>query len=223
MTLDTKRKRGASSHVEERKRAALLAVERHDRVARAYGHDAASACRSVDLGEGLEATGGVTWRKLSTQDRQRLLDLTDGNMSGHYGHKWEEERTGKRKDMASRESRYIVVRSKCDASIAGFCNYRFLVEDDEWVVLYVYELQVREAHRSKGIGRALVEMSTLLARQTGMQGVMLTTLKANEGACRFYKREGFTPSTMDPGVVSPERAEDFDYRILVKLFPKESP
>ena len=81
--------------MEERKRAALLAVERHDRVARAYGHDAASACRSVDLGEGLEATGGVTWRKLSTQDRQRLLDLTDGNMSGHYGHKWEEERTGK--------------------------------------------------------------------------------------------------------------------------------
>ena len=32
--------------MEERKRAALLAVERHDRVARAYGHDAASACRS---------------------------------------------------------------------------------------------------------------------------------------------------------------------------------
>ena len=107
--------------MEERKRAALLAVERHDRVARAYGHDAASACRSVDLGEGLEATGGVTWRKLSTQDRQRLLDLTDGNMSGHYGHKWEEERKNRGRTSRQAErawgaenicSRQIAVRNK---------------------------------------------------------------------------------------------------------------
>ena len=61
-------------------------------------------------------------------------------------------------------------------------------------------------------------MAEDLARQTQLQGVMLTTLKGNHGACKFYEAKGYVPSALDPTLVAPERASEFDYRILVKLF-----
>lgn len=88
----------------------------------------------------------------------------------------------------------LLFASRC---IGGFCNYRFVIED-EWVVLYVYELQVVASHRRKGLGKALLKLSELLASETGMEGVMLTALKCNEGASRFYARENYFPSTIDP-------------------------
>jgi ribosomal protein S18 acetylase RimI-like enzyme len=48
--------------------------------------------------------------------------------------------------------------------MAGFCNYRFVVEDD-WVVLYVYELQVSEKHRRKGLGKGLLQLAEALRRR----------------------------------------------------------
>ena len=44
------------------------------------------------------------------------------------------------------------------------------------------------------------------------------TLKGNHGSCKFYEAKGYVPSGLDPTLLAPERASEFDYRILVKLF-----
>ncbi|UPQ97875.1 N-acetyltransferase [Chloropicon primus] len=219
-----RRRTGKSGWMEGRLREAAAAVERQNVVARAYAEDAEEIVASSSAGGALSEKGfgveaGVTWRRLGAGDKQALLAMLERNMKGHYpSSTWDRVWQGKKRDMASREARYLILRSRPGSGVAGFCNYRFLVEDEEWIVLYVYELQVSQDHRRRGVGKNLTDLCQLLAERTEMQGVMLTTLKCNEGACRFYEREGFTPSVIDPTVVCPERAAEFDYRILARLF-----
>ena len=220
-TTTMKRKRGSATG--ERLRAAKLAQDRKDRIDRAYSHDAAS-CLSGELGalDGLRIEPGVSWRRLEPSERESVLDLTERNMRDLYGEKWEATtKKEKRRDMASRDARYILVRDpRNDETIVGFANYRFVLED-EWVVLYVYELQVDATQRRKGLGRALLRLSESLAKWTGVEGVMLTTLKRNVGACKFYEAQEYFPSAIDPSLMFPDQADRFHYRILAKLFPPQ--
>lgn len=98
----------------------------------------------------------------------------------------------------------------------GFCNYRFDTED-EWLVLYVYELQIINQYRKKGLGKFLLMMTEKLAEIAQMQCVMLTVLKRNELAESFYTKNGYSPSTIDPSYVYPKNAKKYDYRILQKF------
>ncbi|RPD50127.1 GNAT family N-acetyltransferase [Hymenobacter sediminis] len=52
-------------------------------------------------------------------------------------------------------------------------------------------LAVQEGHRGKGIGRKLVEAGLHYAHTWQVPRIQVTTQLDNEGACRFYLREGF--------------------------------
>jgi len=218
----------------------------HSRVAEAYAWPLAEQVKSL---AGLLALPdfaldfGRTWRKLGSEDKAALLEMTEVNMAAYYGNEWDDALREKRRDMASLQARYIVVREKgaagagaavdddavaghdaaggrsgAAAAVAGFLNYRFVIED-EWAVLYVYELQVAEPHRGKGLGKHLLAMAEALARAGQMQGVMLTALKSNAKAMGFYcKSRAYVPSTIDPTHMFPDQAERFNYRILCKMF-----
>jgi ribosomal protein S18 acetylase RimI-like enzyme len=103
--------------------------------------------------------------------------------------------------------------------MAGFCNYRFVVEDD-WVVLYVYELQVSEKHRRKGLGKGLLQLAEALAKETAMDGVCLTALKGNIPAMKFYQKLEYVAASFDPSVMFPQDADKFGYVIFTKLHPQ---
>ena len=101
-------------------------------------------------------------------------------------------------------------------SVAGFCNYRFVVEE-ELVVLYVYELQISEKHRRRGLGRGLLQLAEDLALNTSMDGVCLTALKGNAPAMKFYQGLGYVAASFDPSVMFPHDADKYDYVIFNKL------
>jgi ribosomal protein S18 acetylase RimI-like enzyme len=60
-----------------------------------------------------------------------------------------------------------------------------------WDSLYVISLAVVPDHRSQGIGSALLRRVVEEALQAGLRSVSLDVALRNEGAIRFYEREGF--------------------------------
>ncbi|KAJ9109692.1 hypothetical protein QFC19_001922 [Naganishia cerealis] len=92
--------------------------------------------------------------------------------------------------------------------LLGFASIRFDTEDtldsQEYedgiraAVVYIYELQVASHARGLGLGRRLLSNCETLGKGTGMQKAMLTCLKKNGQALRFYMHNGYSPDEIDP-------------------------
>ncbi len=54
-------------------------------------------------------------------------------------------------------------------------------------------LSVLESERGNGVGRALTQAASDIAAKAGASTVLVGVAHSNEGALRFYEREGFEP------------------------------
>ncbi len=61
--------------------------------------------------------------------------------------------------------------------------------------LYLEDLIVTEAARGQGVGKALLNATIALARQTDCSGLMWQVLDWNESAIRFYEKFGVRMET----------------------------
>jgi ribosomal protein S18 acetylase RimI-like enzyme len=61
--------------------------------------------------------------------------------------------------------------------------------------MFLYELAVDEPFRRQGIGRALVDRLTALARDAGCYGMWVVTDDDNEAARATYEGTGAVPET----------------------------
>jgi hypothetical protein len=63
------------------------------------------------LGKDWTVELGRSWRKVDARERQSLVEMTWGNMEQYYGgDKWEGTKVEKRRDMANRDARYLIVK-----------------------------------------------------------------------------------------------------------------
>ena len=108
-------------------------------------------------------------------------------MEGPYGSEWPSEEKIKRREMVAPEAQYILVwqfaadciaqnSRKQDAGVEctdgacardcllGFVHYRFVLEED-FPVVYVYELQLESTAQKKGLGKFLMQLIELVARK----------------------------------------------------------
>ena len=112
--------------------AIKLLQARQERIAGAYTFDASScllqeAAFASDsalnwgsgdaggqLGSKLSLEAGLRWRQFSKDEKVRLHELVDANMSQFYDavSAWPRTRSEKRRDMANRDARYILVRDQ---------------------------------------------------------------------------------------------------------------
>ena len=58
-------------------------------------------------------------------------------------------------------------------------------------VAEIETLSVLESERGSGVGQALTEAAAKVARDAGAEAVFVGVAHTNEGAIRFYEREGF--------------------------------
>ncbi len=79
-----------------------------------------------------------------------------------------------------------------DGELAGFAYAHELPRVDGASSVFLYELEVGDRYRRRGIGRALVEAAKRLAGDRGM--FVLTDLD-NEAAQRTYAAAGGEPAT----------------------------
>jgi ribosomal protein S18 acetylase RimI-like enzyme len=65
-----------------------------------------------------------------------------------------------------------------------------LTHPDKGTEMFLYELGVDEAHRGRGIGKALVEALAGLAREHGCYGMWVLTDDDNPAALAAYRGAG---------------------------------
>ncbi|RKP08043.1 acyl-CoA N-acyltransferase [Thamnocephalis sphaerospora] len=138
---------------------------------------------------------------------------------------WPWDEAEKRSELFDAASRFLIVRTRADtaeksAENLGYAMYRFDTEEqmksDAMVpVVYCYELQVAAEARGQGVGRMLMETLERIGQAWQMSKVMLTVLKGNKDAIKFYKALGYAPDEISPDQILPKyRAKRYNYYIL---------
>ncbi|KDQ09251.1 hypothetical protein BOTBODRAFT_531168 [Botryobasidium botryosum FD-172 SS1] len=178
--------------------------------------------------------------ELSVPLRQKIWALFEENMHGYTSSTtFEWNPPSKKKELFHRNSRYLCVSSQGvgeseERVLVAFTMFRFDWEDttEEKVyqeVLYLYELQVSQGYRKLGLGRVLIRDLEAIGIRWQMKKIMLTVLKANQGAILFYDKMGFNLDPISPDFVDPtstgnneeeewvDEDEDCDYKILSKV------
>ncbi len=98
---------------------------------------------------------------------------------------------------AAREAdRFTVVGYFEEGKAVALMGYRILFDLVHGKHLYVDELVVTEAMRSRGLGAVLLKRAEEIARTEGCQGLRLCTGVDNLKGRRFYEREGWAPRAL---------------------------
>jgi ribosomal protein S18 acetylase RimI-like enzyme len=72
-------------------------------------------------------------------------------------------------------------------------------------VVELKSLAVRDEHRRRGVGRALVDQALAVCRVEGARVVTLRTAAADVDNLRFYQRCGFRLTSVEPDAFTPAR------------------
>ena len=94
------------------------------------------------------------------------------------------------------ESSGKVFVAEVDERVAGFISVWAKVksrgiEEKEYEYAYISDLVVLPAHRSLGLGRALLQRAEDYARGQGAEVLRIGVMAKNEGARRLYRSYGF--------------------------------
>ena len=139
--------------------------------------------------------------------------LLKENMQKIYeegGWGWKDSK--KRKELFDEEARFLIAFDD-KAKPIGFSHFRFM-EEDETIVLYIYELQIESEFRSKGLGQHMTRTLELVALRQKMEWVMLTVFKENKSSMHFFMDK--MKYTIDETSPSQNIFESATYEILSK-------
>jgi GNAT superfamily N-acetyltransferase len=78
-----------------------------------------------------------------------------------------------------------------DDTVLGLAVYRWHENTFDGLKFYIDDLVTDEAHRSAGVGRALIVHLEEVARKLGASGLVLDSGTQRARAHKFYFREGF--------------------------------
>lgn len=127
-----------------------------------------------------------TGSTLSAELKDFIFNLTKENMQKLYedapGWGWSD--SNKRRELFDEAARYLVAYTQ-DGEPMGFAHFRFTYESES-EVLYLYELQVAEKYRNKGLGKHLMQTLEIIGFKLSMKWLLLTVFKRNAAALRFY-------------------------------------
>ncbi|TPP67257.1 N-alpha-acetyltransferase 40 NatD catalytic subunit [Fasciola gigantica] len=155
----------------------------------------------------------------NTDSLDDMLNILCDNMKGFYKQSsWKWDTDLKREEAFSPKSWLLICRIRENESsqlplIAGFASFRF-EREMERPVLYCYEIQLRDRYRGRSIGRYLMNILSLIAKNSKMTSIMLTVFKFNERALRFFQNLGFVKDESDPSNF--EGNPKMDYLIMSK-------
>jgi ribosomal protein S18 acetylase RimI-like enzyme len=83
----------------------------------------------------------------------------------------------------------LPLTAECEGEPCGLAWVR--LDDDTRESAHLYQMWVSDAHRRRGIGRALVDAAAAWARLVGARRLELDVTSNNEAAVRLYEGAGF--------------------------------
>jgi ribosomal protein S18 acetylase RimI-like enzyme len=158
-------------------------------------------------------------REMEDEDREWCFDVTKGNMMEVYERTWGWDATEKRRELNNGAARFVLARDAKTRAPVAFVHFRFEKEDEDVdaPVGYVYELQCEPTHQRRALGETLVKIVETVSKRLGMDAVVLTVLKENVGAYKFYtEKMGYGVDALSPDD-GPEGGSSH-YLILSKRF-----
>eukprot|EP01114_Cavostelium_apophysatum_P009050 TRINITY_DN22128_c0_g1_i1.p1 TRINITY_DN22128_c0_g1~~TRINITY_DN22128_c0_g1_i1.p1 ORF type:complete len:225 (-),score=46.78 TRINITY_DN22128_c0_g1_i1:31-705(-) len=162
-------------------------------------------------------------QKLSDELFEWIFSLFCTNMKSIYEGSWGWDERKKREEMREEDAKYIVAFDRQTKNAVAFLAFRFIMEDDLRLVAYCYEIQVSDVARGKGLGKFMMQILELVGKKNGMNWAMLTTLKNNIEATKFYtKHLNYKVDESSPELCDPKNASTYTYQILSKLIGKPS-
>ncbi|WVQ83014.1 hypothetical protein IAT38_005152 [Cryptococcus sp. DSM 104549] len=106
----------------------------------------------------------------------------------------------------------VELKDDDEQGLLGFAEFRFdteeTMEGSDVEVVYCYEVQLQPQTRGAGLGKVLMDLIDEIGKRRGMAKTMLTCLKSNTSALRFYEKSGYTPDEIDPTRVAAEYSDD---------------
>ena len=101
--------------------------------------------------------------------------------------------------LLARPNEKVIIAIEAGEAV-GYLNYELIDRPASYYkypqkLLHVHALSVREAHRSRGYGEALMQCAIERGRAFGATRITLEVYSFNTGAIRFYERIGFAPMT----------------------------
>ena len=104
---------------------------------------------------------------------------------------WEPKRAAVALAQAIESDDACVLVAEADRALVGFCiGYQDLHSVRFGHRVWVEDLAVDPAHRSLGVGKALLDAAKDWARERGATHLELDSAEARADAHRFYEREG---------------------------------
>merc|ERR1712150_416695 len=127
---------------------------------------------------------------LDETTKKWLMDLLTKNMKTLYEESdWGWKESSKREEMFDDRAWYLMARSNSTedpGKLIAFAHFRFDMDyDDE--VLYVYEIQLEDSEKKKGLGKFMMQVLEIMAFKADMRKIMLTCFKHNPAAQKFFK------------------------------------
>ena len=94
--------------------------------------------------------------EMTPEEKDFIMDLLTKNMKSLYEQsEWGWNEKSKKEEMFEDNAWYLLAKNK-EGDIAGFSHFRFDMDYDDEVV-YVYEIQLKEEYRRKGLGRFMMQ------------------------------------------------------------------
>ncbi len=122
--------------------------------------------------------------------------------NGIWGYDIEEYGPGKRGEMCFPDEAYDYDKMVPATFFVGAyenekCIGLAVLERSFFKYLYLSDLKVSSSHRSRGVGRMLIEKCMEIAKAEHMRGVSLQAQDNNLSACLFYLKTGFRIGGLD--------------------------
>ncbi|KAI9656184.1 MAG: hypothetical protein M1821_004846 [Bathelium mastoideum] len=151
---------------------------------------------------------------LSDLDFQSCFNLVELTSSAAYkssSRGWKPK--AKKQEMSDKGMRYLLVEETGPLEdaltkdsgdkmlpktvVEGFLSF-MITEEDDYDVLYIYEIHLSPQLRRHGVGKRLMHYAEAVAMKVGVEKVMLTVFTSNEVAERFYRKIGYVEDEYSP-------------------------
>lgn len=128
----------------------------------------------------------------------KLIETTSRHDYEPSSFGWHPQR--KKREMKEKEMRYLLLNETGPGSkFGGFISFMFTHDSTPAVpVLYIYEVHLTEAARGKGVGGFLMRVIQEVAKEAGVEKLMLTCFLSNVNALSFYRKLGFEVDVCSP-------------------------
>jgi len=104
----------------------------------------------------------------------------------------------KKAEMRDEDMRYLLVRRfSNDGAVGAFLSFMLTIEDD-FPVIYVYEIHLASGMRRCGLGKRLMHIVEDIGCRARVAKAMLTVFTSNSRAEGFYRNLGYTDDEFSP-------------------------